>query len=92
MDESLTHVLLEARSDKDRPGPARDMIAAMDTCINKLPQQSRELLRSRYENNEKAHTLAQRFKKTAGSVRQALLKIRRAVQRCIEAAVGEVSL
>jgi RNA polymerase sigma-70 factor (ECF subfamily) len=57
---------------------------ALDGCLAKLPPPQRQLLELRYGPKASIEDIAQSLQRTAGSIRQALFRIREALQACIE--------
>jgi RNA polymerase sigma-70 factor (ECF subfamily) len=57
---------------------------ALDGCLAKLPPPQRQLLELRYGPKASIEEIAQSLDRTAGSIRQALFRIREALQACIE--------
>ena len=63
---------------------------ALRDCVEQLPSQSRKIVAGRYGGGWKAPDLADHLGMTPGSVRQALVRIRRQLKVCIEQKVAEV--
>jgi RNA polymerase sigma-70 factor (ECF subfamily) len=57
---------------------------ALDACLAKLPAPQRQLLELRYGPKASIEEIARSLERTAGSIRQALFRIREALQACIE--------
>ena len=57
---------------------------AFVTCLEKLPEHSRELLRWRYDNNLSSADLAQLRQVSDASMRQTLCRLRAKLKSCIE--------
>lgn len=86
---SLADVLAaETEDGAPAPGDVPVLVAAMNECVAKLPERSRELLRRRYAGDENASTLARALDMSAQAVRQTLVRIRALVRSCVEAKVG----
>lgn len=62
---------------------ASDRQEALSQCMKKLPPKSLQLLEMRYVDNLKAKQAAERLGTTAGTVRVALTRMRKALERCI---------
>ena len=88
---ALTDVLLEPEAPAEAADPLETdrLVAAINACVERLPERSRALLRRRYEMNESASVLAARFEMTADAIRQALQRIRVAVKQCVEQTLGD---
>jgi RNA polymerase sigma-70 factor (ECF subfamily) len=69
-----------------------EIVAAMNECLEELPQKHRTLVEDRYANDENASVLGARLRKSAASIRQALMTTRATLQQCIERKVGEITL
>ncbi|MEM1294607.1 MAG: sigma-70 family RNA polymerase sigma factor [Verrucomicrobiota bacterium] len=61
-----------------------DRAAAMEECIEKLPDKSRRLLKLRYEDGASADEMATSLKSTAGSIRVLLHRVRNLLSDCIQ--------
>jgi RNA polymerase sigma-70 factor (ECF subfamily) len=57
---------------------------ALDACLAKLPPPQRQLLELRYAPKASIEEIAKSLERTAGSIRQALFRIREALHACIE--------
>ena len=66
-----------------------DRAAAMEQCIEKLPDKSRRLLGLRYEDGASAEEMAESLKSSAGSVRVMLHRIRNLLADCIQTQTGK---
>lgn len=58
--------------------------AALESCLDKLPEKSRHLLELRYEKGASAESIATAVESTAGAVRVILCRIRNVLAECIE--------
>jgi RNA polymerase sigma-70 factor (ECF subfamily) len=93
MDEGLTHVLL-AHTESVKPSDpveAEEMTSALEECITRLSDRNRELVRERYLSGRKTPELSAHFKMKINAVRQALLRIRGFLRRCITEKTGEAA-
>ena len=63
--------------------------SALRDCVEQLPNQSRELVRSRYYEGWNASILAGKFEMKAATIRQTLLRIRRQLYQCISERIKE---
>jgi len=75
----------EARVERD----TEQLIAAMNGCLEQLPERGRALLCQRYERGETATALAVSVNLTADAVRQMLVRLRTTVKRCVERKLAE---
>jgi len=64
-------------------------VSALRDCVEGLPNQSRELVRSRYYEGWNASILADKFEMKAATIRQTLLRIRRQLYQCINKRIKE---
>ena len=64
-----------------------DTRAALRTCLAKLRPDHVEMLRRRYEDGAATTEIAIELGKTAEAIRAMLMRIRKALQRCIEGAL-----
>jgi RNA polymerase sigma-70 factor, ECF subfamily len=62
------------------------MITSLKDCVGRLTPRSQELIRRRYTAGETALALAREFGMKPDALRQALLRIRLTVKKCIETA------
>lgn len=61
-----------------------DRRLALDACLTKLPAPQRQLLELRYGPKSSIEEIAVSLERSAGSIRQALFRIREALLACIE--------
>jgi len=80
--ESLLAVLADAID--DRRAEIDDRRAALETCLTKLPAPQRQLLELRYGPKSSIEEIAVSLERSAGSIRQALYRIRESLLACIE--------
>ena len=64
-------------------------VAVLRDCVEQLAPKSRELVSGRYGDGWKAPDLADHFNMTPTAVRQALVRIRLQLKRCIELRAAE---
>lgn len=64
---------------------------ALASCLSRLPDRSRELIRRRYEQNQNAARIAELTESTASAVRKQLQRIRVALARCVAEKVAGTS-
>ena len=70
---------VEGASDMD------DRQLALRKCLKKLPHRSRELLRQRYDTSRSIKQIASDSKRSTDSIKSLFLRIRKTLERCIEA-------
>ena len=84
LSDHLTDFLLEA----DAPHPLVDggdeRLAALNACVQRLPESSRQLLHWRYFEDLAVGMIAIRLDRTANDVRQILFRLRRTLLECVE--------
>jgi RNA polymerase sigma-70 factor (ECF subfamily) len=61
-----------------------DRRTALDACLTKLPAPQRQLLELRYGPKNSIEEIAVSLERSAGSIRQALFRIRETLLACIE--------
>ena len=83
---------LETASECTEILETKEILRALNECLEKLPGKSSTLIRMRYQDCTNATELGKREKLSSDSIRQALMKIRQSLQVCIEAKIGEVRL
>ena len=59
-------------------------VVALESCVEKLPDKSRQLLELRYEDGASAEAMAETLNSSAGSVRVMLHRIRNLLAECIQ--------
>lgn len=57
---------------------------ALNECLKKLPEPSRDLLEMRYVRGAPSHVIAERIRQSAAGVRMTLMRIRQALDSCIQ--------
>ena len=89
----LTDLLAGAASPEERllERDTDQLVAAMNECLEHLPEHGRTLLCRRYERGESAPVLGLAFNLSADAVRQMLVRLRAAVKRCVEGKLAEAS-
>jgi RNA polymerase sigma-70 factor (ECF subfamily) len=80
--EELIAMLAEEAGSRAADFDARR--AALDACLAKLPPPQRQLLELRYGPKASIEDIARSLARSAGSIRQALFRIREALHACIE--------
>lgn len=61
--------------------------AALEKCVEKLPDKSRQMLELRYEDGASAEAMAESLSSSAGSIRVRLHRIRNLLAECIQSEV-----
>jgi RNA polymerase sigma-70 factor (ECF subfamily) len=97
LSDHMTELLLAAASEELHPlaeTAADDRLAALRSCLEKVPDAARQLLHLRYFDELSPGVIAGRIERSAGDVRQQLFRLRRGLLQCIErrlapAAAGE---
>lgn len=64
--------------------------AALESCIKKLPDRDRELLRLRYREGGNIQVAADAMRRTTGHVQRLLRKVRGGLLRCVHARMSEL--
>ena len=64
---------------------------ALEDCLQKLPESSRNLLELRYVQREASQDIARTLGRSAPGVRMALMRVRQALDTCIQGRVAGVS-
>ena len=65
-------------------GDGEELAAALSTCLEKLPDQSRRLLSQRYQQDVAIRELAQQANKSETALKVTLFRIRQMLKRCVE--------
>ena len=77
--DRLADVLVERQPEKSVRA------AALERCLDKLPEKSRQLLSLRYEDDGSMESVASAIESTAGAVRVMLYRIRNLLAECVQA-------
>jgi RNA polymerase sigma-70 factor, ECF subfamily len=93
----LDGAVLELLEQQWNAAPADEVSArveALHRCMDKLPDQARQLLRLRYEDGLRCTSVAERLGRTVDAVYQSLSRIHRQLRQCVEARLkaGQQSL
>ncbi|MFN7333388.1 MAG: sigma-70 family RNA polymerase sigma factor [Pirellula sp.] len=64
---------------------------ALEHCLEKLPERSRELIRFKYQEGLRIEQIAETIRSTSASVRVALYRVRNALADCIQARLASES-
>ncbi len=87
----LDDELFDAVADRlmvEPPAPSR-RLDALEGCLGKLPQPSRELVEARYARGESVQAIANRLGRTVNVVSVSLFRVRQALLDCIRATLAE---
>jgi RNA polymerase sigma-70 factor (ECF subfamily) len=61
---------------------------ALEKCFEKLPGESRKMVKMRYEEEIPSHTIAERLGSTSEAIRVALFRIRSVLRDCVSARIA----
>lgn len=81
-DEEVLDYLAERQ--EERADGADVRLAALRTCMADLPENQRELVEERYQPGASVQEIAREKGKSEGAISQSLLRIRTALQGCVE--------
>jgi RNA polymerase sigma-70 factor (ECF subfamily) len=76
--------LLEQQWASDANDNVSSRVEALQSCLEKLPQHARELLRLRYENDLRCAAVAERVGRSVDAVYQSLSRVHRQLRHCVE--------
>ena len=82
----MAHLQAAASADRLAGGDDRrlELVEALQGCLDKLPANSRRLIRRRYERPEPIATIARDLERSEGGVKVTLFRIRQALRKCVE--------
>jgi RNA polymerase sigma-70 factor (ECF subfamily) len=85
LDETITNLLVSNDPYQDLANEEQSSweISALQTCMDTIPEEHREMVIQRYEKGIEAHDIAERMGIKAGTLRQRLLRLRLALQECM---------
>ena len=81
--EALAELLADATSYCDRPESDGEFDGALEHCMRRLPQESKDLLCMRYRDDMTSQKIAEAVHSTSQAIRVALHRIRASLKRCI---------
>jgi len=85
LDPELLSQLAEAAGRIEEERPASVHQAALQTCLDGLPSNSRELIRLRYDGSHRdVSQLAERYERTVQSIYAQIKRIKVALRECVE--------
>lgn len=87
--DQLVELLADEHSTDDHASPVQE---ALESCLRQLPGQQRELILARYEPGASVQDLAKTRSKSPGALSVLLLRIRKALEDCIERKLGTSAL
>ncbi len=96
LSDNLTEILVSTTSVPEEAieeggDQTRARLVALRTCLEKVPEKSRELLRSRYEQDAKAPDIALRLGMSSAAVRKSLERIRINLKKCMEDQLSQLA-
>ena len=66
-----------------------DMRAALEQCVDLLPERSRRIIELRYQQNKRVDGIASMLGSTANAVSGVLFRVRKALKDCIENRIND---
>jgi RNA polymerase sigma-70 factor (ECF subfamily) len=87
----VTDLLLRLSSETDGPtvrAERNEEVAVLRACLEELPAHGREMIRLRYFEDLVPGAIAGRLGRSSDTVRQFLLRLRRALLECVEGRLG----
>ena len=86
LDEILSELALDALDARleETADSQRQRVEAMRVCLEKLPDESRLLLRMRYDEGRKAAELARLLRRNETAIYKALSRLHQALRQCIK--------
>lgn len=67
----------------------KDQINSLQTCIQKLPDRSREIIKARYFSNESVINLAKRLQSTVTAMSSVIYRTKQILRDCVKQAVKQ---
>lgn len=83
LSEDVSNMFAEEEQEEG-PKLHEGYLQALDQCMGKLPREHRKLVEYRYRSGHSLEQFATQTGASSGSLRIALLRIRKALRRCIE--------
>lgn len=85
LDEILSELALDALDARleETADAQRQRVEAMRVCLEKLPDESRLLLRMRYDEGRKAAELSRLLRRNEAAIYKALSRLHQALRQCI---------
>lgn len=72
------------QSELEKPEVENDLPGVLGECLQKLPEDARQLLQWRYQDELATRELAEKLNKTETALRGTLFRIRQMLKRCVE--------
>ena len=92
MNDNLTEFMVDNATDvSSKAIHQEDMIELMNNCMGELSDSSRKLLKHVDEKDHNPNEMAEFMQRSAGSIRQALRRIRKTLHICIKSAMGDLA-
>jgi RNA polymerase sigma-70 factor (ECF subfamily) len=83
-EELVSQLAIRANADVNSEPDETESLLALRHCLHELNRSNRELLQQRYEDANSIASVATKFGMSLSAVKVRLLRIRRALLRCIE--------
>lgn len=80
--EEVANLMLELEAEEEMDANERQL--ALRKCLEKLPHQSRDLLSQRYDQGNSIKQIAGDTDRSEVAIKSSFLRIRRALEKCIE--------
>jgi RNA polymerase sigma-70 factor (ECF subfamily) len=80
--EEVANLMLELEAEEEMDANERQL--ALRKCLEKLPHQSRDLLSQRYDQGNTIKQIAGDANRSEVAIKSSFLRIRRALEKCIE--------
>ncbi|WDE96410.1 sigma-70 family RNA polymerase sigma factor [Lentisphaera profundi] len=80
--EEIQNVLAQEDDKLSLPGPER--LASLLSCLEKLPLDAKEIIKSRYFNSETVMGLAERLNSSENAISSKLFRLKKKLKTCIE--------
>lgn len=93
LESILSELALDAVADHlDRHAAADSLrVSALNTCVSHLPQESRRLLRLRYDEGWSGRDLSQVLRRSEDAIYKALSRLHQALRKCVEERVAQLN-
>ena len=79
----------EAYALAESAGHAERRLRALERCVERLPEDKRGILRRRYNDRASIAELAHDLQQTEAGLKMMLVRLRRALARCVEARIAD---
>jgi RNA polymerase sigma-70 factor (ECF subfamily) len=81
--EALAEMLADLTREEHADEQAGTMQQALQMCVEKLPKESRRMVKLRYGEELPSQTIAEKLNSTSEAIRIALFRIRAALKNCV---------